>query len=107
MTRATREEMMAAVEKASKADTPDNVKETYKAIVMAAHTGRLALSSFIPDGGTRVYYALITMDDNGQVLPLAIVPNHIEIGTFIKQYDEWMDVLGSAESDPDYKGVKM
>lgn len=106
MPRATHEEMMAAVAAQEGKAPPKDILTVYKAIIAAAHTGQLGLSSFIPEGGTRVYHALMLVATSGEMTPIAVLPTGMTVGRFIKFYDEWLDILGCAESDPEFTGSK-
>ena len=103
--RATPEETLAAAAEQEDKPCPDDIRNTYRNIVLAARTGRLALSSFIPNGGTRVYYMLILVDDGG-FAPVAVIPEG-DPSIFMRLHDEWRDKLDSVINDPEYKGIIM
>ena len=104
MPRATQEEFEAAVEAMKGRPIPPEVLSTLR---IAAASSQLGVAAFIPEGGTRHYYVLIAQQPDGDQIALGVIPHGgLSVGQFIRLHDEWMDVCGSAESDPEFKGVK-
>jgi hypothetical protein len=100
------EQLQARIDEETDKEIPADVIEDFQRIIWGARNGKLSLYKQMCPLSGRVYYILV-MDGNNSVRPLAVVPERITAGQMVSNYDRWMDQSkASAESDPDFKGVR-
>jgi len=98
-------ELQARIARASGKPTPNDVLEDYDMVVRAAKADGLALFTQMCKKTGRCYYILVAMLKDGP-RPLAVIPERINAGVFVENYDAWLEKHGSAEADPDFTGVR-
>lgn len=98
-------EQLAAFERAKKKQPSEQVRDQARGIVEAVNQDRFALTTFVPAKSHNVYYVVSTIVE-GELTPLAVIPENMEIGTWIKMIDKLISQHGSADSDPEFAGIK-
>jgi len=102
----TPEQLAARISEESVKGIPDNVVALAEAITRAAKADELSIAVQMCKASGRVYYVLAEMTPESMTA-LAVIPHRLGAGDFVSNYDHWLTLFGgSAEADPDFKGVR-